>query len=338
MSGKKGSKKAFDFARNTMWTVDPLELRIIGGKKLPTEERGPLDTDDGEEHVLWDKRILEVLEEAFILNIKTHGVDTPILIAKIDGIATVIAGKSRVRAARAANKLRKSAGEPLIKIDCKVKRDGLVGLAGAIIRENEGRRDDDVLAKIEKLKRRMNQGVSLEDCAIDFNVGVSTLKGWLAYEDHAITATKKAVESGKISQTAGATLARIKEPEQQKKALEEMLANTSNGRTSRRAAQLASKNAGVARVTGITDKKTQRRLLEHLQNMSHPNASEKTMAFYEGAEEMAKLILGDDGVDPRLIGKLDELHALMKTEQRAKKERKARAKEAKESEEVATAL
>ena len=39
-----------------------------------------------------------------------------------------------------------------------------------MISENEARTDDGMLTKIEKLKRLMNRGVSVEDAAIDFSV------------------------------------------------------------------------------------------------------------------------------------------------------------------------
>lgn len=318
MSTKKGSKKAFDFARNTMWSPDPLDLCIIGGKKIAhADERGLLDTDDGPDHTLWDARILDPLDEGFLANITVFGVDSPIVITKINGVAVVIAGKTRVRAARRANKKRKAAGEPLIKIDCKMKRDSEIGLLGAMIHENEARRNDDVLAKIDKLKRFLNKGGSIEDAALRYGVGTPTIKGWLAYDDNALTDTKKAVESGKISQTAGATLARISDPAQQKKALAEMLLQAVNGRTSTRAARIAAEQTGAGRAVGVADKKTQKRLLESLQNMGHANAGKETTAYYQGGEDMLKLIMGDEDADPRFKNKLDEIYSLIKTENRA---------------------
>lgn len=313
----KNSKKAFDLGRDTMWVADPNELCIIGGKSMKADERGPLDTDDGDEHHLYDRRILKPLNDEFKDDIFAHGVDTPITITKIDGITVVVAGRRRVRAARLANKRRVEQSLPLVKIRCAVKRDTMLGLLGTMIRENEGRDDDDVTAKIEKLKRYLNFGATVELASADFNVGLQTIKNWLAYEDNAVNATKKAVESGKISQTNGAALARIKDPEQQKKALDEVIVNTANGHTPRRAVQLAAKNAGTAHVVGVNDKKTQRKFLEVIQHMPHPGASDKTMAYWEGSENMLKLILGEEDVDQRLIGKLEEVYALLKNEKRA---------------------
>ncbi len=328
MSQAKASKnkRSFNFGRNTLWSIDPYELRIVGGKALPPEERGPLDTDDGDEADLHDSRLLVPLTAEYVNNIDAFGVDTPILIAKIDGVPTVIVGRSRVRAARIVNKRRKSRGEPLVKIDCKIKRGDGKTLLAAMISENEARRDDDVPTKIAKLKRLMNRGISAEDAGIIFNVGQQTIKGWLAFDDNAITETKKAVSAGRLSQTAAATLARVKDPAEQKKALDEML--STEGRSSTRAARVAAKQVDRGKIVGVTDKKTQRRLLEAVQSTPHPNASEKTSAWWQGVEDALQLIVGDDEkVDARLTGKLDEVYALMKTEDRAKRLRKVKREE-----------
>ena len=308
----KSKKQAFDFARNSMWTIDPDDLCIVGGKALPKDEQGPLDTAEDEDHALYDRRLYEPLTQEFINNIYAVGVDTPILIAKLEDLATVVAGRSRVRAARVANKRRIANGEPPIKIDCKMKRDTDVGLMGTMITENEARRDDDLLSKIAKLKRFMNKGISLEDAAIRFNIAPATAKNWLAFDDNALSATKKAVEQGRISPSAGTTLARIKEPEKQKEALEALLEHApAGGKASTRAARVAANNAGVSNKQGVTDKRSLKALLAAVQDTSHPNAGEKTLAWWEGAEDMLKLVLGEEA-EPRLRALLVGVYAKAK--------------------------
>lgn len=314
----RNSKRSFDFARNTMWTIDPDDLCIIGGKKLPAAERGNIDTDDGEEHELYDPRIFDPLTEEFILNIDAHGVDTPIVIAKIDGVPVVIFGKTRVRAARVANRRRKARGEPLISVDCKIKRGNTTSLLAAMIVENENRKDDGILAKIDKLKRLMARGVSVDDAAVIFGKKVQTVKGWLAFEDNATKETKKAAESGRLSPTAAAALAKIKDPDEQRKTLEGML--STEGRVTKDSAKSAARAANGKKVAiSVGDKRTQRRLLTYVQGLSHGSVSEKTMAWWEGVEDALKLVIGEEDVNPRLVGKLDELISLMKTEAQAKK-------------------
>lgn len=311
------NRRAFDFARGNLWSIDPNELCIIGGSRLPASERGSLDTDHGPEHDLYDERVAEALTEEFVNSVDAHGVDTPILIVKLDDVATVIAGRKRVRAARIVNARRKKAGEPPIKIDCKLKRATGSGLLAAMITENEARTDDGLLTKIEKLKRLLNRGVSVEDAAVHFSVSVATVKGWLSFEDHATAETKAAARGGRLSASAAAELTKIADPDKQREKLAEMIGSVGSGeKVSARAARAASRVAR-GKAVGVADKKTQKKLLRVVQGTSHPNISEKGAAWWEGAEEMLKLVIGEADVDPRLRGKLDEAVSLIKTEKRS---------------------
>ena len=323
MSTNKNNRRGFDFARGNLWSVDPMELCVIGGKVLFADECGPLDTDDGPDHDLYDERVNEMLAEEFINSIDAHGVDTPILIVKLNDVATVIAGRKRVRAARIVNLRRKSRGEPPIKIDCKLKRTSGVGLLAAMITENEGRTDDKMLTKIEKLKRLMGRGVSIEDAAIHFCVGLPVVKGWLAFEDNATAETKAAARAGRLSASAGAELAKITNPDAQREKLASML--SSGGKVSARTARSASRTAR-GKTADVADKTTQKKLLSVVQGTSHPKVSEKTAAWWEGAEEMLKLILGVTDVDKRLQEKLAETIDLLKTEKPTKKALSAKSK------------
>jgi hypothetical protein len=90
---------------------------------------------------------------------------------------------------------------------------------------------------------------------------------------------------------------------------------------SARVARAASRTAR-GKGAGVADKKTQKKLLHVVQIASHPKLSEKHASFWEGAEEMLKLVLGATDLDARLQGKLDEAVALLKTEKRAKSTKK----------------
>lgn len=316
----KNNRRAFDFARGNLWSIDPMEICIVGGKRLSVDEQGPIDTDHGAEHDLYDQRLDEALTEEFVNNIDAHGVDTPIIIVKLDDVPAVVAGRKRVRAARLVNLRRKKNGEPPIKIDCKLKRVAGAGALGAMIRENEARTDDGILTKIEKLKRLMDRGVSIEDAAIEFNVKLATVKGWLAFEDCATTETKAAARDGRLSASAASELAKIADPDKQREKLAGML--SAGVKVSASAARAASKIAR-GKAAGVADKKTQKKLLHVVQSASHPNVSEKTAAWWDGAEAMLRLVIGDKDVDARLQGKLDETISLLKTEKRAKATKKA---------------
>jgi len=164
--------------------------------------------------------------------------------------------------------------------------------------------------------------VSVEDAAVIFGKKAKTVKGWLAFEDNATAETKKAAENGRLSPTAAATLARIKDPDEQRAQLDRLL--STEGRVSKATAKEAAQGVNGKRIViSVGDKRTQRRLLTYVQNTPHPNASKETMSWWEGVEDALKLVVGEEDVNPKLVGKLDELISLMKTEAQAKKPRAA---------------
>jgi hypothetical protein len=329
-STTKNKKRAFDFGRSNLWSIDPDDICIIGGKDLPKDEQGPLDTEADESHPLYDgPRLAVALSPEFVNSVFTVGVKVAVGITKIDDHATVVFGRTRIRAARVANKRRLAQGLPLLKVNCVMERDTTaIGLAGTMIVENEGRRDDGPTAKVEKLKRYMAMGVSLEDAMIRFHQPTSVGQSWLNYEDHATTKTKKAVESGKISLTAAITLVRIKDPEEQNTALAELLTTAGNGKVTQREVKLAVKGNKPKSIVGIHDKKTQMRFLEMVQSKSHANATEKTLAYWDGIEQAFKIMMGDDDVDQKLVKMLDDVRAQMKTEKAEKGKKAPKAKAA----------
>lgn len=311
---KKPSKKAFDMQRTDLWVADPItELCIIGGQnpdfKLPPEEWGDLDTEDDDTHALFDERVGEPMEDWFINSVDYKGVDTPIIIAKVGELACVVEGRKRVRAARIVNRRREKQGEPLLKVNCLVKRTTEVGLMATMITGNMIRSEESPETAIAKLKRLLDRGVSEEDAAHIFGKSVVTLKGWIAYDDNAIASVKKAVDSGRVSQTAASHLAKL-EPEKQKAALDDLLSAPAGTKISRRTAKIAAKRTTApTKEEGVGDRRTQKKLLKLMKDLPHPGATEKTMAFWQGAEDMLALILGNDDADERLVAVLAKLRA-----------------------------
>jgi ParB family chromosome partitioning protein len=318
--GKKtnGSKRGFAEATYTSAPqFDPLDLVLIGGKALEGDERGPHDTDDGKEHPLWDRRTLEPLEEPFIANIDAYGVHTSIIVTKMDGKPTVIAGRQRVRAARVVNARRKKRGEAPIKVTATTRASSdatderiATTLLGPMTSENEGRRNDGILGKIEKLHRLKERGVSDADAAITFCVSPKTIAAWLAYDEGATKEMKRAVEAGKITISAATDIVRkLGEPEKQNAALEEVLAAVPSGaRPSRREAKAAAKKAtkGSEANVGVTEKRVQKKLLAYLKDLPHSNASVSTLSWWSGAEAMLELILGEDDADKKIVEALEK--------------------------------
>lgn len=217
------TKKAFDFARNSTYVADPMDICIIGGKVLPLDEQGPLDTDDGPEHDLYDERLTTVvITDAEVANVDTYGVLQDITITKCPktGNALAVDGRGRIRRARRVNLLRAKRGEPPIKIGCKVQRAKGYRLMGAMIAANEVRNDDGPMVKLEKAKRFMERGVSPGDAAIAFGMTEDWLNKLLAFEDNAAPEVLAAVSSGEMHATAGVHLVKAaKDSETQRKAL-----------------------------------------------------------------------------------------------------------------------
>lgn len=298
-----GNKKAFDLSRDSVYVAEPIEdLRIIGGKGvLPADEAGPLDTEWEDGMPLKDlKRLKQGLSPEFKANIAARGVTTPIIIAKIDDMAVVVAGKSRVRALRAANRDRKKKGEPLLKVKCVIQRDtSKAALLATMVTENNARRDDDLGDRIEKLKEMLDAGISEADAATHFAVKQTTIRGWLQFDDHATDLTKQMVRENRLPASTAAELAKVTDPDEQNKLLETMLAAPEKRSKSARAAKALRR--GKEGMKSASDRRTQQMLLEHLQSLDHPRASPATIQFWEGAEAMLKLVLGEKDTDERLI-------------------------------------
>lgn len=316
-----GKKKAFDLPRDSVYSAEPIaDLRIIGGAGLLVEEEsGELDTEYADGMPLKDlRRLKKALDEEFCANVAFHGVKIPIIIAKIEDVATVVAGKSRVRALRRANHARLERGEPLMRVRCIIQRDTThEALFATMVTENNARRDDDLADKIEKAIAMIDSGkYSEQDVALHFTVKQTTLRGWLDFDDHATDATKQAVKEGRVGASTAAELAKIHDPEEQNKALAEMLiAPEPRGRSARAAKML---RKGGAKVGNASDRKTQVTLLSFMQAASHPRASEKTMAWWEGAEEMLKLVTGSKETDEKLLKILNEARIAAKSTKAAK--------------------
>lgn len=299
------NKKAFALSRDSVYVAEPIEdICIMGGRgTLPDDESGPLDTESSDGMSIKDlRRLRKALSPEFMANVAAHGVTVPIVIAKIDDVATVIAGKSRVRALRVANRERKRRGEPLLKVKCVIQRDtSKAALISTMVRENNNRRDDDLGDRIEKAKEMLDAGMGEEDVANEFGVRQATLRGWLDFDDHATDATKKAVKDGRVPASTAAELAKIRDPDEQNKTLASMLAAPEKKARSARAAKALRR--GKEGSTSASDRASQKLALEYIQNLKHARATPTAMAFWEGAEEALKMVLGQP-CDERLTNAL----------------------------------
>lgn len=302
------NKKAFELGRDSVYVAEPIsDLCIVGGKGiLPDDEAGDLDT-------MWElgmslrdqRRLKRPLEPEFKANVAFHWVKVPIIIAKINDVATVVVGRRRVRAARIVNRARIARGETPLKIRCVMQRDtSSTSLLATMVLENNARQDDELADRIEKAKEMIEGGMSPADVAMNFSVKQATLQGWLDFEDTATDLTKQAVKDGRLSAATAAEVALVKEPEAQNKLLADLIAApTPRGRTARAAKALRRGKEGS---TTASDRKSQQLLLAHLQATDHPRAGKELLAFYEGAEQMLRLVLGEKDSDERLRNALSK--------------------------------
>jgi ParB-like chromosome segregation protein Spo0J len=102
-------KQALQGKRKDTFLIDPTELVIIG-----------LDTKDGPEHPLYDRRIKKPVPESFIANVEMEGVIKTIDVIKVAGNAVVAEGRQRTRAAREANVRRAAMSLPPILVPVSV--------------------------------------------------------------------------------------------------------------------------------------------------------------------------------------------------------------------------
>jgi ParB family chromosome partitioning protein len=102
-------KQALQGKRKDTFLIDPTELVIIG-----------LDTKDGPEHPLYDRRILKPVPEACVANVEMEGVIKTVDVVKVDGVPLVTDGRQRVRWAREANKRRAAMSLPPILVPVSV--------------------------------------------------------------------------------------------------------------------------------------------------------------------------------------------------------------------------
>lgn len=304
----KTSKRAFDFGRNTSWVADPQQLCIIGGNEhLLGEQGGELDTHEDKTHALYDERLRIKLDETDIANVDAFGILVPIVIAKLDGVATVVEGRQRVRWARVVNRRRAKLGTAPITVPCAVFRGDKASLMGAMIAANEIRVNDEPPIKIAKLKRYIALGVTLEDAATTFGLPVGQAKSWLAFDASAIPKLKSAVVSGKLTITAAIEISRLKDPELQASALDDVTSGPESngkgkGRVSVRGARAAANKAKKPAGNEGVGRGEARKLLETVSAMNHPQASPGTLAWWEGVEDTLRFLLGADGeIDARLV-------------------------------------
>lgn len=221
--------KTFEHAtRADAQSINPLYLCLVGGKGLPKEEQGPLDTEWDPQHPLHAHDLRNALDPIDVDNVFEHGVIVPIeVIRGPNDIPMVNLGRGRVRKARLANLRRKAAGLPLIEVKFTVVRiplgSGNLSLLKRATAENLRRKSMGVLDQIELAKQLMLHGASEEATAAEIGIPLSRLKALLEFEDHASPTVKEAARQGRLSASACFVLAEVDDHAEQDKKLGELL-------------------------------------------------------------------------------------------------------------------
>lgn len=227
--------------RGNLHHYDPNEPKIIG-----------LDTKDGPDHELYDERIDLPVDESMVLNIMAIGVKEPIVLRKgPEGRVEVVDGRSRLRAAREANKRLKKLGEEPLYVAGVFESGDEVHLQGVMISLNEIRRDDNTVVKATKCLRLLGRnGNDIKAAAERFGVTTAAIKNWIKIGE-LTPKVKAAVAKGDISASAAAELHGLEKEEQVAK-LEKLLAGAKvapNGKRKKATTASAKKAAGKA--TGV---------------------------------------------------------------------------------------
>lgn len=253
--------KTFEHAsRADAQSINPLYLCIVGGKRLPEDERGPLDTDWDPNHPLHAHDLLRPLDPVDVDDVFDQGVLVTIEVVRYNdpktgkAIPMVHLGRGRVRKARKANIRRAKEGLPLIEIKFIVVRTANnLQLLSRAVAENLRRKTMGLLDQIELAKQLMLHGASKDTAAEKIGIPPAKLEKALTFEDNATPEVKEALRQGRLSTSAALVLMDIEDPTEQDKRLSELLSAPKP--TVRRAREIA---------TGKTDPTPRRPLQKRM--------------------------------------------------------------------------
>jgi ParB family chromosome partitioning protein len=276
-----------DGKRLNAFAVDAKKLTIIG-----------LDTDDGPEHPLYDKRVKLPVDENLAKDMLMNGFRGAIEVRKNGQKLEVVFGRQRVRAARLANEWAKERGRETVAVSCFVKKGSDSDFLGVRVGENVHRRGLGVLDMSDELKKYLNMGRTEDEAAVTFGMTKNNIKNLMKLHDLAAP-VRKAVENELLSPSAAAALADLERDEQVAE-LEKMLAAAERGgpKVTRKTAKKAAKSRkNGAEVTVAPPK----RLITKVLQLDKKNGSNLPTDFVRGI----MWALGDIG--PGSIGGLTAL-------------------------------
>ena len=304
------NNRADDAPRKEVKMYDPTVVVIIG-----------YDTDDGPTHALFDGESNDApLIEADVQFTYEHGVIQPVSCKRDGKRLLVVFGRGRTRQLREANKRRVADGLAPWFLPVQIVQGDATKMIALKHGENSHRREQNPMARA-RAAYELAQQMPEEKAAVVMGLGIAQFRNIIKLLDLA-PAVAKAVTKGELSASAASEMTGLSEAEQNEK-LAELVAGGAKPTIRDVKAKVREAN-GKKTVISVTDKRTQRRFLAYVKDLSHGTSSEKTRAWWEGVEEALKLVVGEADVNPKLVGKLDELISLMRTEKLAKKSKHAR--------------
>lgn len=301
------NNRADDAPRKEVKMYDPNVVVIIG-----------LDTNDGPSHPLFDgESNAAPLIEADVLFTYENGVLQPISCKRDGKRLLVVFGRGRTRQLREANKRRIADGLEPWFLPVQIVMGDAAKMLILKHGENSHRRELNPLARARDAYELLQQMPEAK-AATTLGLGLQQFRSVIKLLDLA-PAVAKAVSKGELSASAAAELTGLSEVEQTEKLAELTVSLPTGKKPTIRDVKAKVREANGKKIAiSVPDKRTQRRLLGYVQNLSDGSNS---LAWWEGVEDALKLVLGDEDVNPKLVSKLDELVSLMKTERQAKKSR-----------------
>lgn len=158
-------KQAIDASRVSRFMVDPRKLVLIG-----------LDTEDGPEHPLYDETVTDDPDEDMAESLGTEGQLQAIVCRKNGEALEVIAGRTRVKAARLWNDAHED--DPILLEVRIVRGKSDVELLELVAIENEHRKDKPPIVKARLAQRLLDRGRTVAQVARVFRCSAETIKVW----------------------------------------------------------------------------------------------------------------------------------------------------------------
>lgn len=309
------NKRASEAPKRDYYMEKPYDLQIHGVD----------DIDD--EHALADKdkKRVEEIDQGILASMRVHGVVDTVEATKADGIKWVVDGRRRVVHARIVWDEQEKAGVPedkRILVPTKFVRGENLFLFLRARVHNSGRREESALARGRDAQFALAKGASEADVAASMSTDVVTIRGYLRLVE-ADDKVKRAVETGKISSSAAMTIAKLKTHEEQRVALDELLA--SGKATQVEARRVVNQKKTGRDGVGVVSRKVLRELRDVIaEPVDKEVDNDIDERWQKGFVSGLSIVLGDGVIDPEAKKWLHTVQKKFEKKQEKKTAKKAK--------------